>query len=1319
MPPTEPQSSPLSQQSSPSPTPLSNTSVLGKRKAASHTYVDADDGDLSDSAEGRNLARRKPSAGPRKGSSWALQKELKSRSKEPEFEAHSLRLRTFRSKILGIDAFAEFTEDDLCAVRCSSCSRWIQMRILYDILRFSEHRSTSMCQRHQDKGMVTKSLFALGFTRQKKSEVSLPAPCMVSVPCPGLTRESSPLVGQYLSRSAASTGGAPSRISIARTLLPEVNAKSLRWVDLTGSQQTMVIRQEAMLAAWRVARNIEAVYSTKCLGTVYGAVGEEPRPCERCESLYELHTFQNAIRRPIPSEENMRFVPKAYRLPQLGDIYLRFCGVRDLMETENGKSPWLKFAKGVVSGEYDSQIVLGMVEAFVAKNDRAQAGKSLRNLQYTPAFSDFCDILSALSPVAYATFREHFGGRTPDSIRKLRMKRPRFQPGFSASNVATIATTLAQYNYCGPVTLSWDDTDLEPAISIFQESKDISIIVGGSAGVVRVGPADDLDRLFERAQFNPATKLRIWLLNIPLPKIPPFMIAAVARGSSDTANDLKAMHDQVVSLLHSHHIFPISGACDGTETERSLQGIIARAAPSTQSYSIPNSYFGSSAAIALTIPLIESHHPFISIQDSKHALKTARNQILTGARLLTIGNETLYYEQLREAAANSSGPLFVRDVERLDRQDDRAAARAFSAAMLDFHLRTYPHQRALSVYLFVLGELVDAWQNRRIGHLARAKMVMRARFFLMAWRSHIVAHPEHSVNIHFISRESFDIFITLCDSLLSLFIVYRKYHPGFPLLPWLHSTESCEHAFGVLRKVKPDFTYADMLAIEPKMAVLMSGAFKDLTESEKANRTAAGYYHTYYKAHGLDLKVLVCMPTDLELAAASNTAAQEASQLLSSLGVSAAKMIAKYQPPSSATQPTPIVLPPNQTTLASLLRFHDNTWRESCTRAVQEEIQACEFAIAAEKATRSQAIHDLPEMDEAQVNGIEAFLGAVSNEIAASFTVNTNTVTVIDSLVPLHLVQGAKTLEVQILVTERLRHQTDETSKAVRKTANQSIALDMNSRTLQRFIERGPTLREELATRLKALSEAPAAQSARSKASISATSGVNRQVRTSGAFAGHSITTTQDQNKATVRNSAAIAFLEERDRSFVRFRGPRLHENFHIANISQFVPLAPGNLVIALSPVATCREVILGEVITMYSKGPGKNSKHEWIKSMDKLGVASYIYVRKLSAMAGDSVFTSLTCPTLSSPTYLQIPRTHLLFSLASFSQSISIQSISVNGNDFNLVNLCSISAGLFNVFNSNCDELYEALKVLLRSLNGQRRQGSSGEKDEDEDEAD
>lgn len=67
-----------------------------------------------------------------------------------------------------------------------------------------------------------------------------------------------------------------------------------------------------------------------------------------------------------------------------------------------------------------------------------------------------------------------------------------------------------------------------------------------------------------------------------------------------------------------------------------------------------------------------------------------------------------FFAQLHELAINAAGPLFTRHVERLDFQNDRAAARTFSASALDFQMTEYSDQRGLSVYLFVLGELVDS-----------------------------------------------------------------------------------------------------------------------------------------------------------------------------------------------------------------------------------------------------------------------------------------------------------------------------------------------------------------------------------------------------------------------------------------------------------------------------------------------------------------------------------------------------------------------------------------------------------------------------------
>ncbi|KAF7306358.1 ULP-PROTEASE domain-containing protein [Mycena indigotica] len=308
-----------------------------------------------------------------------------------------------------------------------------------------------------------------------------------------------------------------------------------------------------------------------------------------------------------------------------------------------------------------------------------------------------------------------------------------------------------------------------------------------------------------------------------MPKVPPIVVAAVARGSSVTSERLAAMHQEVLDLLHQHDVHPMSLSADGADTERSVQRIIANSTSDHLFFCIPNN--APNCSIEYKLPIAYGSHPLVITQDSKHAAKTARNQLHTGARMPTLGHYTAHYAMIREVAENPASPLQSRDAKGLDKQDDRAAARLFSAQTLEFLTTHYNGRHGLAIYLFVLGELVDAWQNRSISHRERVKMVLRARFFLMAWRTHILAHPDHSLDTHFISRQSYDIFITLSDSLIMLIVVHRKFFPLFPLLPWFHSTEPCEHYFGLLRQLKIDFAYIDVLHLERKASIPSNGRY--------------------------------------------------------------------------------------------------------------------------------------------------------------------------------------------------------------------------------------------------------------------------------------------------------------------------------------------------------------------------------------------------------------------------------------------------------------------------------------------------------------
>ncbi|KAJ7911244.1 hypothetical protein B0H13DRAFT_1614840 [Mycena leptocephala] len=117
-------------------------------------------------------------------------------------------------------------------------------------------------------------------------------------------------------------------------------------------------------------------------------------------------------------------------------------------------------------------------------------------------------------------------------------------------------------------------------------------------------------------------------------------------------------------------------------------------------------------------------------QDSIHMLKTFCSNLFTGARMPTFGNFTAIFRRIYEIAMDPKSLMYKRDVEQLDRQDDRTMTRLFCAIVLEYWSENHPEYVGEIVYLFVFGELVDTYQNCKIGHAERIKRALRARYFL-------------------------------------------------------------------------------------------------------------------------------------------------------------------------------------------------------------------------------------------------------------------------------------------------------------------------------------------------------------------------------------------------------------------------------------------------------------------------------------------------------------------------------------------------------------------------------------------------------------
>lgn len=308
-------------------------------------------------------------------------------------------------------------------------------------------------------------------------------------------------------------------------------------------------------------------------------------------------------------------------------------------------------------------------------------------------------------------------------------------------------------------------------------------------------------------------------------------------------------------------------------------------------------------ALTLSLPVF-GDRPTVMVQDNKHGLKTAWNNLFSGARLLVTGGYTTGYGDVRELAYHDNSPLFIRDVEKLDRQDDNAAMRLFSSATLDFVTKFYPERHALIVYLFVLADLHDAYQNRCIPHVERVRMVLRARHFLDIWRGFLDS-AGYSQSRYFLSREAADIMNILIEGYLGLLYTYRDHMGGriYPLLPWLHSSETCEHVFAECRKLVKDFTYLDFLFATPRITVLLRTAMA-LKHTTDARDRAAGYAHTYFDTNGIDLAHLSTFPTDAHILEANRQAWGEAESLWNYLGVAPDDILHKSTSPRAPKLPS-------------------------------------------------------------------------------------------------------------------------------------------------------------------------------------------------------------------------------------------------------------------------------------------------------------------------------------------------------------------------------------------------------------------------------
>jgi hypothetical protein len=193
------------------------------------------------------------------------------------------------------------------------------------------------------------------------------------------------------------------------------------------------------------------------------------------------------------------------------------------------------------------------------------------------------------------------------------------------------------------------------------------------------------------------------------------------------------------------------------------------------------------------------------------------------------------------------------------------------------------------IYLFVFGELIDAYQGRSMCHADRLQLVLHARYFLDSWASFLDI-AGYNKSVYLLSREAVNIARIIIEGYIALLYIHRDHLTDlFPLLPWLHSTEACKHVFGEARRIVKDFSMLDFVYMIPKLRVKIRAAVLRAKTSNSKDR-AAGYSHTYFDSTGLDVLALSIFPTDADIEQIASQAAEESDSLISMLGLTPSQL---------------------------------------------------------------------------------------------------------------------------------------------------------------------------------------------------------------------------------------------------------------------------------------------------------------------------------------------------------------------------------------------------------------------------------------------
>ncbi|PLW21867.1 hypothetical protein PCANC_03352 [Puccinia coronata f. sp. avenae] len=693
---------------------------------------------------------------------------------------------------------------------------------------------------------------------------------LVQMMCPGLNDNTwerpraTFKISQCISGSPSIYHGAPPRYKICEELF-----NTTKESELTEQQTEKLLQELEARSTWFIKRHTATagIFSSKCERQVNVPPGKKALPCSQCDLLKGDNSLKKALNVEYASNNNIKYIPTILMKRDLFQsklmLYeeLRLLNESLKKHSRTGDSEfWTALAIQAKRGFFkESDTFQGLVKAVAVRTEREAAGKTLRGMQFDSYFDSFLTTMAAMSPAASKYFRDNFSGR---SLRSIRIERKnnggQIDDGIVLTNFERVAGYIKNYGYNGPLALASDQTVCVKSL----RSHD-GHLVGAQGGDVPFSDLEELSALVENivAKDQLCSKVRLYTIQVPLPKIPLFVVALIASYKNETAEDIAISHISVLDYCSKAGMSIISIGSDGAAMEISALRIFQK---SVDQYLC---FHKKDAGIAIQVPLVgQPPQPVVAVQDPKHARKTSANQLLSGARILSFGKFQANISHL-VAILGEGSPLYSHDVFNCDKQDNGRAYQTMNWETLKASLAS-PLYTGLSIYLYLFGELTDAWLCPSMIHLDRIRSAWTCIFFMQFWHQSInhKSNPLMSINRNGISRQSYEIFRFLGNALIGLIISHREYHPLVPLLPWKHGTEACEHIFGWMRVIMPNFTVLDARQMLPKVFAVVRNVMGGKMKIPQSDHLQSGYKYNFANEKMAEsYQHLANFPSDLEI----------------------------------------------------------------------------------------------------------------------------------------------------------------------------------------------------------------------------------------------------------------------------------------------------------------------------------------------------------------------------------------------------------------------------------------------------------------------